>query len=177
MSKIMYEGISYANAGVSSDATSIPTADMTAAFDSTAHMNSTDMTSQEVSDFVDNLDAQGTNLADYVVEQGTSGIWTYRKWNSGIAECWGYKQTSGTFSTWGSIYSHDVPAEAYPSGLFIEAPTCVGSAKCTGGNSAGGINTNGGTKDSACGFTLVRGTALSGTLDFIAYWVAKGRWK
>ena len=27
-------------------------------------------------------------VADYVVEQGTSGIWTYRKWNSGIAECW-----------------------------------------------------------------------------------------
>ena len=30
--------------------------------------------------------------ADYVVEQGTSGIWTYRKWNSGIAECWGREQ-------------------------------------------------------------------------------------
>lgn len=27
--------------------------------------------------------------ADYIVEQETSGIWTYRKWNSGIAECWG----------------------------------------------------------------------------------------
>lgn len=26
---------------------------------------------------------------DYIVEQGTSGIWTYRKWNSGIAELWG----------------------------------------------------------------------------------------
>lgn len=26
---------------------------------------------------------------DYIVEQGTSGIWTYRKWESGIAECWG----------------------------------------------------------------------------------------
>lgn len=26
--------------------------------------------------------------ADYVVEQGTSGNWTYRKWNSGIYECW-----------------------------------------------------------------------------------------
>lgn len=25
---------------------------------------------------------------DYVVEQGTSGIWTYRKWSSGVAECW-----------------------------------------------------------------------------------------
>ena len=29
------------------------------------------------------------NTKDYVVEQGTSGIWTYRKWNSGNAECWG----------------------------------------------------------------------------------------
>lgn len=30
------------------------------------------------------------DIDDYVVEQGTSGIWTYRKWNSGIAECWTY---------------------------------------------------------------------------------------
>ena len=22
---------------------------------------------------------------DYIVDEGTSGIWTYRKWNSGIA--------------------------------------------------------------------------------------------
>lgn len=28
------------------------------------------------------------NLEDFVVAQGTSGIWYYRKWNSGIAECW-----------------------------------------------------------------------------------------
>lgn len=26
---------------------------------------------------------------DYIVEQGTSGIWTYEKWNSGKAVCWG----------------------------------------------------------------------------------------
>lgn len=25
---------------------------------------------------------------DYIVEEGTSGSWTYRKWNSGIYECW-----------------------------------------------------------------------------------------
>lgn len=30
----------------------------------------------------------GTQMADYVVEQGTQGEWTYRKWNSGFAECW-----------------------------------------------------------------------------------------
>ena len=34
-------------------------------------------------------------INDYVVETGTSGIWTYRKWNSGIAECWG----GGTLTT------------------------------------------------------------------------------
>ena len=27
-------------------------------------------------------------INDYVVQQGTSGIWTYRKWASGVAECW-----------------------------------------------------------------------------------------
>ena len=36
---------------------------------------------------------------DYIVEQGTSGIWTYRKWNSGIAECWGRITISGLTTT------------------------------------------------------------------------------
>ena len=29
----------------------------------------------------------GKTQADYIVEQGTSGDWTYRKWNSGLYEC------------------------------------------------------------------------------------------
>lgn len=32
---------------------------------------------------------------DYIVDEGVSGIWTYRKWNSGIAECWGFWQEEG----------------------------------------------------------------------------------
>ena len=28
---------------------------------------------------------------DYIVEQGTSGRWTYEKWNSGKAVCWGIR--------------------------------------------------------------------------------------
>lgn len=31
-------------------------------------------------------------IDDYIVEQGTKGIWTYRKWNSGIGEYWGKEQ-------------------------------------------------------------------------------------
>lgn len=44
---------------------------------------------------------------DYIVAQGTSGIWFYRKWNSGLAEFWGGKQISGA----GSV---NVPAVDFP---------------------------------------------------------------
>ena len=45
-------------------------------------------------------------IADYVIETGTSGIWTYRKWNSGIAECWGtYTKTGPITSAWGNLYA------------------------------------------------------------------------
>lgn len=35
----------------------------------------------------------GNNMAEYVVAQGTSGIWKWRKWSSGLAECWGNTST------------------------------------------------------------------------------------
>lgn len=39
-----------------------------------------------------------TNLGinDYVIAQGKSGKWNYRKWNSGIAECWYYSWVTPT---------------------------------------------------------------------------------
>lgn len=43
---------------------------------------------------------------DYVVEEGTSGRWTYRKWNSGIGECW-------CDDTWTTTWSF------YTTGLYI----------------------------------------------------------
>lgn len=51
---------------------------------------------------------------DYVVESGTSGIWTYRKWNSGLAECWGTYITtgnyySGPYAGWFYGYQVNVP--------------------------------------------------------------------
>lgn len=33
--------------------------------------------------------------ADYIVEKGTSSGWQYRKWNSGVAECWRDLSVSG----------------------------------------------------------------------------------
>lgn len=209
MSKIMYMDQNYTNGDT---ATSIPIVNMNAKFDSTAHMNSMDMTSQEIEDFVDSLDAQGkpseyrkllwtnpspsatfgaqtisldlseydavdiecylsaggmtsvrrtevgklgevgglgstgatytrmatvasagiaftegkngnttnntwatpyaiygikyervapiqVDASDYVVEQGVDGIWTYRKWESGLYEAWGIISASFAMTT------------------------------------------------------------------------------
>ena len=66
---------------------------------------------------------------DYIVEQGTSGIWTYRKWNSGIAECWGIWNGSGSHYaalSYGGAYR--VTGLAYPTNLFISAPVLTYSS-------------------------------------------------
>ena len=61
--------------------------------------------------------------ADYVIEQGTSGIWTYQKWNSGLYECWcqveGQTSSSTPSSTFGYFHSETV---SYPI-EFKKAPT------------------------------------------------------
>lgn len=42
---------------------------------------------------------------DYVVEQGKSGIWTYRKWNSGIVELWGVKSINNVTINANAVYN------------------------------------------------------------------------
>jgi phage minor structural protein len=78
-------------------------------------------------------------LADYIVEEGTDGIWRYRKWNSGISECWGkYTQTitNGSATLGGYVYTSS--KISYPSGLFIEEPVAnysgrIGTGFCLTG--------------------------------------------
>ena len=68
-------------------------------------------------------------VADYVVEQGTSGIWTYRKWNSGIAECWLTEPIKQTMTSDGELmggYAYSITLY-FPSDLFINNPTGTAS--------------------------------------------------
>ena len=61
-----------------------------------------------------NLRYKGQILVDFVIENGTSGVWTYRKWYSGKAECWcTYASTvnSNAWTAWGSSYYAPVLAE------------------------------------------------------------------
>lgn len=55
-------------------------------------------------------------IYDFITEEGTSGSWWYRKWNSGMCELFGsVAVASRTFSAWGSSYvSAKTTAVAYP---------------------------------------------------------------
>lgn len=79
----------------------------------------------------------GGGGTDYIVEEGTEGIWSYRVWNSGFAEAWG-TQTFTTMTAsqpWGSLY-YDVLASVltFPNGLFSSAPDIQLTLNGQGGN-------------------------------------------
>ena len=70
-------------------------------------------------------------VADYVIEQGTSGVWFYRKWNSGIAECWCAVDDTVTYE--GAVfegYLYYTGIYTYPFN-FISAPTVSYNATFT----------------------------------------------
>lgn len=48
----------------------------------------------------------GAAGADYITAQGTTGVWTWRKWASGIAELWGIFSADSLVvdNAWGSVY-------------------------------------------------------------------------
>lgn len=74
---------------------------------------------------VENGGTGRTDLADMVIEQGTSGFWTYRKWASGISECWGSTTfTDKCDSPWGALYESSGHYWSYPSGVFSAKPIC-----------------------------------------------------
>ena len=77
----------------------------------------------------------GSSLADFVIQQGTSGIWTYRKWKSGIAECWGRKSVSTAIgNAWGNLYTSESLSAlnvSFPF-TFASVPTITANLTCNG---------------------------------------------
>jgi len=61
---------------------------------------------------------------DCIIEEGTDGDWEYRKWNSGVAECWKVWH-SGSFAPSGTVggFYYRIPnALSLPTGLFSGTP-------------------------------------------------------
>lgn len=125
------------------------------------------------------LEALG--IKDYITEQGTSGIWRYRKWASGVAECWGeYTDEDVSITTeWGQIYDSTAMYGYYnyPSGLFVAAPVEQVTARAGGSGRALWIETYlDATAERTGKWQYARATEASGiTVRVTMYSV--GRWK
>ena len=102
---------------------------------------------------------------DYIVEQGTSGIWTYRKWNSGIAECWGMQKKTAT-----ATYQNFLMQ--YPSGLFSGVPIIVTSGGALGQVGAYGGYANAYTKEIADLYVYTAGSSPAWIYMYVI-----GKWK
>ena len=122
-----------------------------------------------------NLGVTAANLGikDYVVEQGTSGDWKYRKWNSGIAECFGYISL-GSISVLavGNVYrgtaSISLPA------IFNDIPSNV---HITNGNPLSSVISINGRATDASTLSVYVWKANSGAADVYASFHVIGTWK
>ena len=124
-----------------------------------------------------------SDFADYIVEQGSvnssDGIaWVYRKWNSGIAECWGKKNYGSVACTsaWGNMYESAVQSANFPSGLFSETPYHIDASLLYGNGS--GFVAQGYQAPTTTGFKfyLVRPSSATFSNTTCGFHVI-GRWK
>lgn len=117
-------------------------------------------------------------IADYVVETGTDGIWTYRKWNSGIAECWGVtSRATGTFTSHGiGVYYMMNPLyTSLPSNLFKTVSHAIPTMLIAGGGILVPRTTT--VTVSSVGVSFVRIYGGDDSLDIEYAIEVKGRWK
>lgn len=110
---------------------------------------------------------------DYIVEQGTSGIWTYRKWSSGIAECWGDYAINNVSA--GATFSPLVVRTfsgyiSLPTSLFTSAPQAFASGQWGSQYSIVSVNSTSTTE-----VILSLMSASAGNLTAQVYVI--GKWK
>lgn len=132
------------------------------------------------------LETKDAAEKDYITEIGTSNGWTYRKWNSGLAECWGEQTTTS------KLQYHDSQAGGYKLGTESEAapvsmqdfpfdftaPPMVHVNVDTGAIVA--ILISGGTRESvsnAGSWTLFRNTTNNGAQNKRFMFYCVGTWK
>ncbi len=115
---------------------------------------------------------------DYIVEQGTSGNWLYRKWNSGLYECWGFiKGTVAVTVAWGSVYYSSTTIKAAFPLAFTDYPI-VQASPVFDGSGDFWISTDSGeaSKTETANYQVIR-PASSDTLAYKINFYAIGHWK
>lgn len=125
---------------------------------------------------------------DFVVDHGTTGAWTWRKWASGIAEMWavfGTDLLAMTTQTWGALYTAswmgyavNKTAREYPF-AFVEAPSVNASPMTDAGNfwlASNSENDLGTRLTHAPAYQCVRASDATLRNPRISYYVV-GKWK
>lgn len=119
--------------------------------------------------------------ADYIVEKGTSSGWQYRKWNSGVAECWQDLSVSGKACSTavGSWYrTAPLSVGAYPF-TFTAAPNLQMQFETFAGT--GGLVWSTGTASSTpktrpANIYIIR-MASAASITGMVHYYAIGKWK
>lgn len=78
------------------------------------------------------LKMKNAAVADFIEEQGTRDGWTYRKWHSGLVECWRKTEVKSYNMTdvYGSLY-YTSDYFSFPGGLFAAAPVFATVQNCS----------------------------------------------
>ena len=126
------------------------------------------------------ISINGQEMKDFIVEQGTSNGWTYKLWNSGLAECWRRLQiTTAVSNAWGGLYTSGSLSSTnltYPF-TFTETPTLAVSLMPFGSGGLIMATGNGyGSATQTGPFEIARGTSLASGQFLLAYH-SYGRWK
>lgn len=114
---------------------------------------------------------------DYVLEQGTSGIWTYRKWASGVAECWGEVTVRASITdAIGAMYMKVTDYFSWPDALFSAAPKIVHATPITTAPLLPIIR-GGDTTKNQFRMYLLYPDIYENTINWVIGVEAKARWK
>ena len=115
--------------------------------------------------------------ADYIVEQGISGGWRYRKWASGVAECWGEVTVSTSITeALGAMYMKVTDYFSWPNALFSAPPRIVQAAPITTAPLFPVIRCGDTTKDKFRMYLLYP-DIYENTINWVIGVEAKARWK
>lgn len=121
---------------------------------------------------------------DYVIAQGRSGIWTYRKWNSGFAECWcSASNKVATDTKWGNVYYYQalqggyaLPFTFIQTGDFQDDPQGFVDIQTPGGNYSFQIANRCTTTAAPKGYVMCPVQQTSGIETYFTFYI-RGRWK
>lgn len=123
----------------------------------------------------------GTESSDFetdmIVEQGTDGDWTYRKWSSGFYECWGrFTETQIDIDApWGNGYCVKLGSvDNFPI-TFRSVPFVNITVQVTNGNGNGAYKNN--TSTTNVGTIYIISSASATNVTAVTNVYAVGKWR